>query len=149
MNSVKKVAMIIIMQNDLETGIDFYKKLGLTLVFQVKDSWAEFKLNDLSIGLCPTTEKLDYHRTNIVLAIDDLPAFYEAHKDSLSFLDKPVQASHGFIASIKDPSGNIVDLYQATEQKTKGCGDACACDSQMPENSGCCKQPDNQTSTCC
>ena len=141
--------MIIIMQNDLEKGIDFYKKLGLTLVFQVKDSWAEFKLNDLSIGLCPTTEKLDYHRTNIVFALEDLPSFYESSKDTFSFLDKPVQAAHGFIASIQDPSGNIIDLYQATEQKTKGCGDACACDSSEQEKTYCCKEPDNQPSKCC
>ncbi len=158
MNAVKKMAMIIVMQNDLQAAVDFYKKLGLTLVFHVKDRWAEFKIDSLQIGLCPTEEKIQYNRTGIVFEVADLVAFYQANKESMSFLDKPVEAAHGIMASIQDPSGNIIDLYQPDPEKIKklaevmnnaqSCGDACACDANSQEKSdSCCK--DESASQCC
>lgn len=152
MNAVKKVAMVIIMENDLVAAVEFYKKLGLTLVFHVKDRWAEFKINDLQIGLCPTDEKIQFNRTGIVFEIPDLAAFYDVQKESLTFLDKPSEAAHGVMASIQDPSGNIIDLYQPTPEKLKnlqGCGDACACDAAIPEkDDSCCNSPQNQSGCC-
>lgn len=158
MNPVKKVAMVIIMQNDLPMAVEFYKKLGLTLVFHVKDQWAEFKANNLQIGLCPTPEKVELNRTGIVFEVSDLEIFYEAQKDSLNFLNKPTSAAHGIMASIQDPSGNIVDLYQPNPEKLKdfathlnpekSCSD-CACDQkEFPSRDVCCKQTEN-TQSCC
>ena len=152
MNAVKKVAMVIVMQNDLQAAVDFYKKLGLTLVFHVKDRWAEFKINDLQIGLCPTDEKVNLNRTGIVFEIADLGGFYDAQKEGLSFLDKPTEAAHGLMASIQDPSGNILDLYQPTPEKlqdAQNCGDACGCE-MAPEQvaESCCPSEANQGGCC-
>ena len=72
--------MIIVMENDLDAAVEFYKSLGLQMVFHVKDRWAEFKINDLQIGLCPTDEKVEYNRTGIVFEVEDLAAFYETKK---------------------------------------------------------------------
>ncbi len=142
MNAVKKVAMVIVMQNDLPAAVEFYKKLGLTLVFHVTDRWAEFKINDLQIGLCPTDEKVSLNRTGIVFEIADLAAFYEVQKDSLSFLDKPTEAAHGIMASIQDPSGNILDLYQPTPEKLAA--DSCC----KPQADSCCETEANQGGCC-
>jgi predicted enzyme related to lactoylglutathione lyase len=139
MNAVKKIAMVIVMQNDLQAAVDFYKRLGLTLAFHVKDRWAEFKINDLQIGLCPTEDKINLNRTGIVFEIANLDAFYEAQKDSLNFLDKPTQAAHGIMASIQDPSGNILDLYQPTPEKVKELAEKLGTDT-------CCKQEED---SCC
>lgn len=150
--SIKKVAMIIIMENDLESAVVFYKKLGLTLSFHVPDKWAEFKLSNLAIGLCPTTEKIAYNRTGIVLEIMNLEQFYQDQKEQLNFLDKPTQASHGVMTSIQDPSGNIIDLYQPTFQKLKegqGCGQACSCSAQEEQKAdSCCKNEPVSTGCC-
>ena len=149
MNAIKKVAMVIVMQNDLQAAVDFYKKLGLTLVFHVNDRWAEFKINDLQIGLCPTDEKVNLNRTGIVFEIADLEAFYEAQKETLSFLDKPTEAAHGIMASIQDPSGNILDLYQPTPEKIKelaekmGADDCC-----KPQADSCCQTEVTQGGCC-
>ena len=159
MKSIKKVAMIIIMQNDLQAAVEFYKKLGLTLVFHLKDRWAEFKINDIQIGLCPTQEKIQYNRTGIVFEIADLDAFYQETKDSLSFLDKPVEAPHGIMVSLQDTSGNILDLYQPTPEKiqdlkeklknTQSCGGACSCENeQKKEVDSCCKTEQNRGKCC-
>lgn len=149
MNAVKKVAMVIIMQNDLQAAVDFYKKLGLTLVFHVSERWAEFKINDLQIGLCPTEEKVSINRTGIVFEIADLGTFYEAHKEALSFLDKPTEAAHGIMASIQDPSGNILDLYQPTPEILRRAQDDQGADACCkPEAESCCESEVNQGGCC-
>jgi len=117
MSTVKKIAMVIVMENDLQAAFQFYKTLGLKLAFHVPDRWAEFKINDLQIGLCPTTESVNLNRTGLVFEVADLENFYQTHKDTMSFLDKPVEAAHGIMASVQDPSGNILDLYQPTPEK--------------------------------
>lgn len=159
MNTVKKIAMVIVMENDLQAAVDFYKKLGLKLVFHVKDQWAEFKINDLQIGLCPTPEKVNLNRTGIVFEVGDINAFYESNKESLNFLDKPVEAAHGIMASIQDPSGNILDLYQPTPEKIQalkeklamedGCCGGKSCEtSDLPEQDLCCESEANQGGCC-
>lgn len=150
MNTVKKIAMVIVMENDLQAAVDFYKKLGLKLVFHVKDQWAEFKIGNLQIGLCPTTESVNLNRTGLVFEVEDINAFYEANKEGLNFLDKPVEAAHGIMASIQDPSGNILDLYQPTPEKVQdGCcgGNSCETDA-MPEADLCCESEANQGGCC-
>lgn len=139
MRAVKKIAMIIVMENDLQSAVEFYKSLGLTLVFHLENKWAEFKINDLQIGLCPTEEKIQFNRTGIVFEVTDLGAFYEAHKEALNFLDKPTEATHGVMASIQDPSGNIIDLYQPTPEKVRSLAE------KLKENEGCCRKTDEET----
>lgn len=115
--TVNNVHMIILMQPNLQAAIDFYEQLGLKLVFQIKDRWAEMKLGNVKIGLCPTTQHIDGFRTGIVLQTADLLALYNTHKNSISFLNEPKEATHGLMVSFKDPGGNIIDLYQPTPEK--------------------------------
>ncbi|GMU19514.1 MAG: hypothetical protein AMXMBFR12_07060 [Candidatus Babeliales bacterium] len=158
MIAVKKLAMMIVMENDLQAAVEFYKKLGLQLVFHLPHRWAEFKINDLQIGLCPTEEKVQLNRTGIVFEVENLNAFYESNKDSITFLDKPTAATHGVMASIQDPSGNILDLYQPTPEKTKELAeklrkeDECcrpkACNPEQMEQAGCCSD-EQDSGACC
>ena len=48
---IKKVGMFILMESDLHSAVEFYKKLGLELKFHLKDKWVEFRLGDIKIGL--------------------------------------------------------------------------------------------------
>jgi predicted enzyme related to lactoylglutathione lyase len=113
-----RLNMLILMQSDLQKAIDFYQKLGgLTLKFHLKNQWAEFELGDLKLGLCPTGKEPKELRTGIVFEMDDVRAFYESHKDDLDFMGNVIEKVHGIMVSIKDPSGNIIDLYQPTPEK--------------------------------
>lgn len=150
---VKKVSMIILMQSNLAAGVDFYQKLGLKLLFHLKDKWAEFGLHGVNIGLCPTSIQAPEEgiRTGLVLEVEDLQAVYEAWRNEMTFIREPKEALHGIMASIKDPSGNIVDLYQPTPEKlreliekTVETGDEHNCKDKKSQNKGCCKG----TSTC-
>ncbi|MEX0672327.1 MAG: VOC family protein [Candidatus Babeliales bacterium] len=114
MNHVKKVGMLILMEVDIQKAIEFYQKLGLSLVFHLKGKWAEMRLGDVKIGLCPTEQVHEGH-TGIVLEVEDLYASYDLlQQEGITFLNEPLEAAHGIMASIKDPSGNMIDLYQPT-----------------------------------
>ena len=114
---IEKLYMIILLQPDLEKAIQFYKKLGFTLVFHIKDKWVEFKLGDIKVGLCPTSTSQENKRTGIVLQVADVQQTYQELKDDVVFLHEPKEAAHGLMVSFKDPGGNILDLYQPTPEK--------------------------------
>ncbi len=148
MNKVKKIDMVILMQHDLAAAVEFYKNLGLHLKFHMQNKWAEFDLDGVKVGLCPTSDKID-RRTGIVLQVENLREVYDALKDTVSFLNEPFEAVHGVMVSFKDPGGNILDLYQPTPEKVdelvkktveKGCGKKGGC--------GCKKQNGSSCSTC-
>lgn len=114
---IKSLHMVILMQPNLQAAIDFYTQLGIKLIFHIKERWAEMKLGDVKIGLCPTQKVVDGVRTGIVLEVADLKGVYEELKDSVSFFSEPKEAVHGLMVSFKDPGGNILDLYQPTPEK--------------------------------
>ncbi len=111
--------MLILLQPDLEKAIEFYKKLGLKLKFHLKDSWAEFVVGDVKIGLCPTSGSPTQNVTGIVLQTDDLMALYNQFKDTVPFRSEPVEKVHGIMVGFEDPGGNIIDLYQPTPDKVQ------------------------------
>lgn len=116
---ITKVGMLIIVEPNVEEAVEFYKKLGMTLQFHMKQKWAEFQIGDVKIGLCPAEVTGDRH-TGIVLEVDDLSATAEQlKKENIAFVKEPVEAVHGIMASIKDPGGNMIDLYQPTPEKLR------------------------------
>lgn len=119
-NSPFKVGMLILMQNDLEKAVEFYKKLGFVLKFHIKEKWAEFAIDQVKLGLCPTEHPAFERHTGIVLEVNDLSKIKEDLKNNdIEFLAEPLEAVHGIMASIKDPSGNVIDIYQATPEKVQ------------------------------
>ena len=115
---ITKVGMLIIVESNLLSAIDFYKDLGFHLKFHLKDKWAEFELGDVKFGLAPTTAEVQDRHTGIILEVDDMKLVRENLKvKNVSFVREPVEAVHGIMASIKDPGGNILDLYQPTPEK--------------------------------
>ncbi len=140
---IEKVHMVILIQPDLAAAIEFYKQLGVKLIFHIKGKWAEMKLGEVKIGLCPTEHRMDGHRTGIVLQVADLQAVYDKHKDKISFLTEPKEAVHGFMVSFKDPGGNVLDLYQPTPQKVVDLVTKTAKAGCCGQAEGCCKGEEN------
>ena len=118
MSIIKKVNMIILLQPNLEIAVEFYKSLGLPLKFHLKDKWAEFEVGDIKIGLCPISQRIE-RRTGVVFEVENVKDTYEKLKDTVTFVDEPYEAIHGVMVSLKDPGGNIVDLYQPTPEKVE------------------------------
>jgi hypothetical protein len=107
------------MESNLEKAVDFYKQLGFTLIFHIKERWAEFELNGVKLGLCPTLRDVVEFRTGIVFEVKDLRTLYEKTKDGFAYQGEPSEAVHGIMVSLKDPGGNIIDFYQSTPEKVK------------------------------
>ncbi len=120
MHSLKSLSMVILMQNDLKKAIDFYKNLGCAFVFEVPDKWAELYLDGIKIGLCATSNHQQcINRTGLVFEVCDLKAFHETYKEQFEFVNELLFKTHGVMASVKDPGGNIIDLYQPTPEKVQ------------------------------
>jgi len=116
-----KLGMVILMQIDLAKSVEFYKKLGLPQKFYLEGKWAEFDLGCVKIGLCPTEHAQDNVRTGVVFEVfEDLVALHAKLKsEGVVFVNEPVVAPHGVMVGVKDPGGNVLDLYQATPDKLK------------------------------
>lgn len=118
MNYNISLAMFIVMHNNIETAIEFYKKFGFELIFHVPQKWAEFNIQGIKMGLAATDQELPERHTGIVLKVANLYATYKALKeDGVTFINEPVEALHGIMVSFKDPGNNILDLYQPTPEK--------------------------------
>lgn len=141
-NEPIKVNMFILMQNDVNKAVDYYKAMGLPLKFHVLNKWAEFDINGVKLGLAQTDHELPERRTGIVLEVADLRAFYpQAKTAGIEFLSEPVEAVHGIIASFKDPGNNILDFYQPTPEKVR--------EMMKKQQDSCCGSNDKESENCC
>jgi len=146
-----RLAMVILMVTDVEKAVAFYEQLGAQKRCLFPKSWAELTLDEITIALCNTDQDSGQRRTGLVFAIDDLMAFYAQQKGTLTFLEEPITKLHGIMTSLQDPSGNIVELYQATPEKVRefmknqpDCASSCAkapadMTADRRQESGCCK----------
>jgi predicted enzyme related to lactoylglutathione lyase len=119
-NNTIRVGMLILLENDLEKAVEFYKKMGLPVSFHLEGKWAELAIDTIKLGLCPTDQELPDRHTGVILEVDDIHHTYTAFKDlGIEFIREPFEAIHGIMASMKDPGGNIIDLYQPTPDKVR------------------------------
>jgi len=115
-----RVGMLVLMQKDLEKAVEFYKKIGLPVIFHLEGKWAEMSVGDVKFGLCPTDQDLPDRHTGIILEVPDVGQAYKELKGlGVEFIREPSEAVHGIMTSMKDPGGNILDLYQPTPEKVK------------------------------
>ena len=151
--AVSGIYMFILMQQDLQKGVDFYTKLGLKVVFCIPGKWAELEINGLKIGLCPAPTVETGRHSGLVFQVEDLQAAYDVlKKEEFPFVNEPTVATHGIMVSCTDPSGNMFDLYQPTHDKVKKaleeagvmCKGSCgkngqgACCKTVQKSNGCC-----------
>jgi catechol 2,3-dioxygenase-like lactoylglutathione lyase family enzyme len=120
MDAIKKLNMVIIMAHQFEETVAFYQKLGLVLKFHLKNQWAEFALGDVKVGICPTSTIEENKRTGIVLEVENLAQAHKSFSEQgIPFSGDLVQRIHGAMITMKDPSGNLIDLYQPTPEQVK------------------------------
>lgn len=146
---VTQVYMAVLMQSDMAKAVEFYKKLGLELLFQLEGKWAEFALGQVKIGLSPAPEVQKGTYTGLILQTPDLKKLAEELKaDGVEFIAGPEVATHGVMASFLDPSGNRLDLYEPTHEKVREVlekeGKLCRKSDEVcgdkSKDSGCCKK---------
>jgi len=120
MSSGISLHLVIIMQHDFEKAIAFYQNIGLELLFQVPNKWAEFDMQGVKLGFAKSEQELPERRTGIVLEVSDVRDLYERlQKEGVEFIHAPIDEPHGIMASFKDPGNNIIDIYQPTPEKLR------------------------------
>ncbi len=134
---ITKLGMVILLENDLDAAVEFYKKIGLKPIFHIKESWAEFAIGLVKLGLCPTSQKPTERITGIVLELEDVRKFYETFKNDVPFKSEPQEKVHGIMVSMQDPGGNIIDLYQPTPERVQELVKEVV-DREQKEGGGCC-----------
>lgn len=135
---LSKLSMVIIDQVDVDSAVSFYENLGLSLCFHLPGAWAEFQMNDIKLGLCSVGKAFIGVRTGIVFEVEDLRSVYGNMKElGVSFLGEPVERVHGIMANFKDPSGNILDLYQPTPEKVRALVEKEKADSGCKDGGSC------------
>lgn len=140
-HKVTGLYMLILMEPTLEEALAFYQKIGFKQIFHLKDRWAELGAGNVRLGLCPTSQPPVDVRTGIVLEVNDIRGFYETNKEQVTFLQEPTEAVHGIMVSMKDPGGNIIDLYQPTPEKVVDLVKKSA--NSSADNNGCCAGEDD------
>lgn len=114
------VSMLSLTQHDLKAAVDFYKKLGLPMTFNVEQKWAEFDLQGIRLFLYFIEEELPERYTGIALQVDDLKSFYTEMKEKgIEFVSEPSEVDYAIVASIKDPGNNIIGVVQPTPERIK------------------------------
>lgn len=150
--AVVSVYMIILMQKDLQLGMEFFKKLGLKVVFYIPGKWCELQIGSMKIGLCPALEHETGKKTGIVFEVKDLHLSYQTLKsEGVYFLNEPTVATHGIMVTCSDLSGNIFDLYQPTHDQVKSVlegKECCLAQDKDSVNDQCCKNEKIKNSCC-
>jgi predicted enzyme related to lactoylglutathione lyase len=146
--------MVVLMERDMDAAVAFYEAMGALKHTVFPGSWAEMVIGDVTVALCHTETDYGPRRTGLVFAVKDLLGFYAAHKDTYQFMHEPVTKLHGIMASIQDPSGNVIELYQPTPEKVREYMDAQkeesgCCKEDKPMDEGCCKKQESPKTGCC
>ncbi len=142
--------MIIFVQKDLAKAITLYTKLGFELTKYKEGQWAEFKVGDITIGMCPAdNEDFNGGYTGAVFTVESIADIY-ARRDELGLtcITEPFEGGGGTVLACSDASGNRFDLYQEPEMR------CCKTTPNTPQKDfdGCClnqKQVIKNEQGCC
>lgn len=101
-----------------ESLASFYEALGLTIRFADPGKWVQFAGEKTAFCIAGPTESVSDHSRDAVLVfeVDDLEeAIARARKAGASVSGKiRDMKSHGRVARVQDPLGNIIQFYSAS-----------------------------------
>jgi len=99
---------------DVTRAVRFYSEaLGIALKFQDGDRWAQFDLGGASFAIASPPEFPEGESGSVlVFEVDDLGrAVAAVISAGGSAVDQRDMGSHGTVATVRDPSGNLLQLY--------------------------------------
>ena len=122
------MATIRYMVRDVDAVLPFYEALGFTLADRWGPPFAIVERGDLQLWLSgpgtsaskpmpdgATPEPGGWNR--IVVGVDDIDATVAALKaGGTKFLNEPISGPGGKQALVEDPSGNLVELFEAKRE---------------------------------
>ncbi len=117
--TVEKLQNAYYVTGDMERAVGFYRDaLGLDLMFQDGEKWTQFKAGGVNFAMASKEEAADSAvGATIVFEVPDIDAARGAIENAGGeILDLRDMGDHGRTLSIRDPDGNLVQLYQRAAQ---------------------------------
>jgi catechol 2,3-dioxygenase-like lactoylglutathione lyase family enzyme len=113
---IKGIATIVFKVSDIARSCDFFeKKLGLKIAYR-EDNWAEVDLNAVHLGLMPSEQAGGARNPFLSLLVDDINATVATLKErGVEFVGDVKDETFGKLITVKDPDGNLFDLFEAAE----------------------------------
>jgi predicted enzyme related to lactoylglutathione lyase len=107
-----KIGHVIVPADDLESQVDFYTDLGLTLRFRDEDRYAAVTDGVTTVGLAGAPEQPVSGRTMLSIQVDDLEATLRRLDDRGTPHGPPVHSDHEIRSVATDPGGNALVIYE-------------------------------------
>lgn len=110
-----KLRFIYIPVKDLKIALKFYRdQLGLDEAWREGESTVSFKLPDCDVQLMISTDP-NSSAPGPMFEVPSLDALYAENSSHLEFVGEPQKIPGGKVVGVKDPSGNVVYLFDQEE----------------------------------
>ncbi len=120
---IKGIAGVIIWTANVERLASFYRDVLAMKPASQRDGFIAFQFGDLRLTITDHSEvkgeAKDPLRIMVNLAVDDIHSVYQRlHAKGVEFLREP-EKEHwgGYVATFKDPDGNVLQLLQQPSAK--------------------------------
>lgn len=113
--TVKRLQNIYLTASDMKRQRRFYEEvLGLKVKFADEDNWVQFDVGGQNLALASAREAAPGAAgAVVVLEVDSIEAVVEKlSEEGLEVLSIRDMGSHGRTCAFRDPSGNVVQLFQ-------------------------------------
>lgn len=101
---------------DLDEAVRFYRDtLGLDEAWREGDETVAFALPGTELQIMLDSSSADQGGPSGFFEVDDLDAFYEARRDTVTWVDAPSDLPPIRWASFTDPAGNLFRVFQNLE----------------------------------
>ena len=120
----KKVGAVILLVNDMDSSVRFYRDiLNVPVKIQTKE-WTEFITSGTVIALHPSRKKVETKQASNMLIgfmVSDLDeTARQLEQKDVKFFKLPKEEPFGKHAIIEDPDGHLISIAEIKSKSTEG-----------------------------
>ncbi len=120
--SFRRVGAVIILVNDMDKSIKFYRDILELQVKNISGEWTEFFTSGTVLALHPTKTKVKHSQSMLVgFMVSDLDSIAATLKNkNVKFFKEPKEESFGKHAIIEDPDGHLISIAEIKSKLSEG-----------------------------
>ena len=113
---IKGIANVVFKVSDINRSCNFFEKsLGLKIAYR-EENWAEVDLDQIHLGLHQTEPAGGARNPFLSLLVDDINGTVATLKErGVQFNGEIKDEPFGKLITVKDPDGNLFDLFEPAE----------------------------------
>lgn len=120
--SFRKVGAVILLVNNMDNSVKFYRDTLELPVKSISAEWTEFFTSGTVLALHPATTKVKQSPSMLVgFMVSDLNAIATTlKKKNVKFFKEPKEESFGKHAIIEDPDGHLISIAEIKSKLSEG-----------------------------